>query len=315
MRFISVGALCQGLTRVFCVSVERVVLLMLRLKCLAKRKEALRGRNLSRDSQVKGAPKACIGPLGVCVTPEAVFCTLWTPVPCLRKSTVEATAGVNVSCFALHRLGTVITRLSLAVCGIELPVQRRRSGAAWRLDSSLRSHRTQRAQCRCVSSGLNKTLFASVGPNSHGRSRRQAASRFRECFTRETGWMKASRGLRLDGTPSTERAPWPQGVTMMPRNAISSISSGELLSWFAGHAGAVGRSVMFGGRSADERFLVADHGIESSQQASAHGHVGLGFADPADQSLADGLLFFVGAAERQGGLAQRPAQACASRPW
>src|SRR5208337_1611565 len=54
--FISVGAVCQ---RVFRVWVERVVLFVLCLKCLVKRKEALRGRNLPRDSQVKGAPKAC----------------------------------------------------------------------------------------------------------------------------------------------------------------------------------------------------------------------------------------------------------------
>ena len=56
--FISVGAFYQRLFRGFCVWVERVVLLMLRLKCLVKRKGALRGRNLSRDSQVEGAQDA-----------------------------------------------------------------------------------------------------------------------------------------------------------------------------------------------------------------------------------------------------------------
>jgi len=67
--FISVGAVCQ---RVFRVCVEAVVLSMLRLKCLVKRREALRGRNLSRDSQVKGAPT--VHPAsGVLVAPEAVF--------------------------------------------------------------------------------------------------------------------------------------------------------------------------------------------------------------------------------------------------
>jgi hypothetical protein len=35
--------------------------------------------------------------------------------------------------------------------------------AAGRADSSLRSHRTRRSQCRRVCSGLNKTLFALVG--------------------------------------------------------------------------------------------------------------------------------------------------------
>ena len=47
---------------------------MLRLKCLVKRKEALRGRNLSRDSQVEGAPRVHLAS-GVHVAPEAVFLT------------------------------------------------------------------------------------------------------------------------------------------------------------------------------------------------------------------------------------------------
>lgn len=46
--FISVGAVCQRLIRYFSVLVERIVLFVLRLKCLVKRKGALRGRNLSR---------------------------------------------------------------------------------------------------------------------------------------------------------------------------------------------------------------------------------------------------------------------------
>ena len=49
------------------------MLSVLRLKCLVKRKEALRGRNLSRDSQVEGAPT--VHPTsGVHVASEAVFC-------------------------------------------------------------------------------------------------------------------------------------------------------------------------------------------------------------------------------------------------
>ena len=66
--FTSVGAFCQ---RVFRVLVERVVLLMLRLRCLAKRKEALRGRNLSRDSQVEGAQRR-IRPL-MCLSRQRSF--------------------------------------------------------------------------------------------------------------------------------------------------------------------------------------------------------------------------------------------------
>ena len=45
---------------------------MLSLVCLAKRKRALRGRNLPRDSQAKGAPRACQAS-GVQGTPAAFF--------------------------------------------------------------------------------------------------------------------------------------------------------------------------------------------------------------------------------------------------
>ena len=54
--FISVGAVCQRLSAGCFLW---VVSFMLSLVCLAKRKRALRGRNLPRDSQAKGAPRAC----------------------------------------------------------------------------------------------------------------------------------------------------------------------------------------------------------------------------------------------------------------
>jgi len=44
--------------------------------------------------------------------------------------------------------------------------------AAGRLDSSLRGHRSRRSQCRHACSGPNKTISASVGPNSPCRSHR-----------------------------------------------------------------------------------------------------------------------------------------------
>jgi len=44
--------------------------------------------------------------------------------------------------------------------------------AAGRLDSSLRGHRSWRSQCRPAESGPNKTMSASVGPNSPCRSQR-----------------------------------------------------------------------------------------------------------------------------------------------
>ena len=210
--FISVGAFCQ---RVFRVCFGAIVLSMLRLKRLVKRKEALRGRNLSRDSRAEGAPTASPTSDSF-VASEVVLCaSVGRPSHASKNPSsrpVEAITSSVLATSSSHRPPKVVTRL----CGIVFPVQRRTSDAAWRLHSSLRSRRTQRAYCRCVSSGLNKTLFASVGPNSHGRSRRQAASRLRECFTRKAGWMKSSRGFRLDGTPSAERSPRPQGVARMP---------------------------------------------------------------------------------------------------
>ena len=303
--FISVGAVCQ---RVFRVCFGAVVLLMLRLKCLVKRKEALRGRNLSRDSQVKGAPM--VHPASdVPVASEVVFCA---PIGHLCHASKNPNPKPKTACAPsvfstsseYHHLPVVARHR-----GIALPVQRRTSGAARRLDSSLRSHRTQRAHCRCVYSGLNKTLFASVGPNSHGRSHRLAASHMWDSLTRHAGWINASRGLRLDGTPSAEVFPQPQSVTKMPQYAVSSIRSGGLLPPLAGHPSAVGSNIVFRGRSAGVGFFVADHGVKNSQQASAHRYVRLGSADAANEPLADRLLFFVGAAERQRGLAQRPTQA------
>ena len=45
-----------------------------------------------------------------------------------------------------------------------------------RLDSSLRSHRAWWSQCQHAYSGLNKTLFASAGPNSLQRGHQQSTT-------------------------------------------------------------------------------------------------------------------------------------------
>ena len=213
--FISVGAFCQQALPGW---VRTIGLFVLRLRCLVKRKGALRGRNLSGDSQVEGAPMVHLAS-GVHVAPEAVFLT---PIghPSHASENPPSKAGNPLaSGVRATSLGSRHWQVVARGCGIEFAIRRRTSGAAQRLDSSLRSHRTQRAKCRCVSSGLNKTLFAPVGPDSRGRSHRQAASRFRECFTRQAGWKNLSRGHRRGGTPPAERSPRPQGVTMMPQYA------------------------------------------------------------------------------------------------
>ena len=80
--FISVGAVCQRLSADCFL---RMVRFMLSLVCLAKRKRALRGRNLPRDSQAKGARKGVPG-LWSARHASGLFCPLWTLLPCLQKS-------------------------------------------------------------------------------------------------------------------------------------------------------------------------------------------------------------------------------------
>ncbi len=98
------------------------------------------------------------------------------------------------------RVAAIARRL---VGGIGSSVLRRRGVATGRWNSSLRSRRTRRSQGRRVFSGLNKTMFASAGPNSRCRGLRAAPSAeprgFREESDCRPGRMKASRGLPSDG--------------------------------------------------------------------------------------------------------------------
>ena len=87
------------------------MLFVLRLKCLVKRREALRGRNLPRDSQVGGAPR--VHPAsGALVAPGAVF---WHPLdtfvmpPKIRSQTRAWAYAL------LHRPSIPVMVLSLAV--------------------------------------------------------------------------------------------------------------------------------------------------------------------------------------------------------
>ena len=156
----------EGLTRIFFLLVERVVLLVLGLRRLVKRREALRGRNFPRDSRTSGAPMVHRAS-EVQVTSGAV---LLTPMghpndasenPLSNSDrTLSSRARVTSSGYRHFQVVALDSR-----GGIGVPILRRRSGATRRVDSSLRSLRTQRSQCRRVCSGLNKTLFASIGPN------------------------------------------------------------------------------------------------------------------------------------------------------
>src|SRR5208283_923584 len=204
--------------------------------------------------------------------------------------------------------------------GIISPIQRRRSGATRRVDSSLRSHRTWRSSCRHVCSGLNKTLFASVGPNlrCRGYRLRCPAEPGRLPQVEEQRYqsdrIKPGRGHRHDGMPWVRSLAPARDIAGIPPHVVDeSKGSSSLLS---GLAGALGRTGLVGGRSAVAprtsliRLVVADHGIQEPQEASSHGHVGLGFdaTGTTNDSLANGLLASVGLTEGRGGVAQGPAE-------
>ena len=106
-----------------------------------------------------------------------------------------------------------------------LTILRRRSKATRRLNSPLRSHRTGRASRRTVSSGLNKTLCASVGPNSRCRGHRPAnpdlpGSSLRGEKRRRLGRMNAGRGHRLDGMPRTRSLASTQDIAKIPPRVV-----------------------------------------------------------------------------------------------
>jgi len=193
--------------------------------------------------------------------------------------------------------------------GIICTVLRRVDVATWRLNSSIRSHRTLRSQCRNVFSGLNKTLFASARPNSHCRGHRQATtSTARMGQVNEDGSlpgrMKAGRGHRLDGTPvlasvakiphvvlsGLRRLAKPVSIfrPFAPRPALGSM--GEkcvcthpgrklygFLSGFPFCFGLVGTGKMIRSFASFVDRTVSHHGVECSQKSPSHSHVGLGF--------------------------------------
>ena len=142
----------------------------------------------------------------------------------------------------LHRLCTVIAKWSLLIPEAEsgVPSQRRRSGATRRVDSSLRSHRTRWSYCHRVYSGLNKTLFASIGPNlpCRGHQLRCPATPGRASTVEEQrcqlGRIKPGRGRRLDGMSPTRWLAPTQGIRRIPPHVVDSFRSRRLLSVLTG---------------------------------------------------------------------------------
>ena len=185
------------------------------------------------------------------------------------------------------------------ISGIVSAVRRSLNLTTWRVDSSLRSHRPQRSLCRCAYSGLNKSLFASVGPNSHGRDHRQDSS---------PGRINPSRGHRLDGTPNLQSLADIPGVAEIPPQIIH-IESSHLLSAFGFFgSGLIGSGQMIGPLAGLIESPVSHHGVDDPQQSSSHSHIGFGFANSLDQPLPDGFLAGIGLTEGYGSLAQSPTQ-------
>ena len=322
--FISVGAFVQA---VVCTFFGAMVGLMVCLSRLVKRKQALRARNLSRDRQADGASMASrASGHSERSEPEAVFSQPFEHLshasenaaaePLLRRLRDRVVARVRVAIRVLSVHGWHFA--SSGPGGTDRSVSRAGSCRSRRLNSSLRSHRTRRSWCRRVCSGLNKTLFASTGPNSPCRDHRGALSakpesgRPAEEASADTsqrcpsGRMKAYRGHRCDVVP--------------PRAWLGKLLLGWLgvlcdQSFWLGRVlrsalrlGRVGGCRPIGFLLAAVRFLVPDHGVQRAQQASAHRHVGPGLADPRDQAPADLLLSGIAHAQREGRLAERPTQ-------
>ena len=212
----------------------------------------------------------------------------------------------------------VIEMLEIFACqgGTHNALPRRETSMTRRLDSSLRSHRTSEAQCSAVCSGLNKTLFASVGPNSHGRGHRFSEaepSGMSLSYKYEPGRINPNRGLRADETPC-RTVPALAGVVSVPPNVNQatgltwdgSYQLGLLLS--LSQAGLVGPSFTAGRLLALVGGAIADHGKQDAQESACHGDISLGFANSPDQPLPDNFLPGVGTTKRDRSLAQGPAQ-------
>ena len=192
------------------------------------------------------------------------------------------------------------------------------SGSAmWRLDSSLRSHRAWRSQCRHAYSGLDKSLFASVGPNSRWRGHLQSTIlvvinylQAKKDISSQSR-MKPSRGHRLDGTFvsryfSLVSAKLTNAANIPPY--IVSVRSCSLLLFSFLSSCFVGVFKMIRRFCAFVKRAVSHHGVYNSQQSSAHGDIGLGLSDSFDQPLPNSFLFGIRAAKGNGSLAQCPSE-------
>jgi len=105
-----------------------------------------------------------------------------------------------------HAVLFLRTAIDLVLCpirGVVVAALRRVDAATRRGDSSLHSHQAWRSQCRNALSGPDKTLFASVGPNSRRRGYVRTTTVAARMGQRNEGnWpmsrIKAHHGRRLE---------------------------------------------------------------------------------------------------------------------
>ena len=192
------------------------------------------------------------------------------------------------------------------------------SGLAMRrLDSSLRSHRAWRSQCQHAYSGLNKTLFASVGPNSHGRSHRRSTilDVVNHLQTKKDisslGRKMLTRGHRLDGTFVSRSfsvvSAKLSNATNIPPYIVSVRSCSLLLFSFLRFC-LVSVFKMICRLCAFVKSSIPHHGVDCTQQPSSHGDISLGLSGFFDQSLPNSLLSTIRVAKSNPGLTESPSE-------
>ena len=200
--------------------------------------------------------------------------------------------------------------------GTEKAVQRRRASTPRRVDSSLRSHRAQQSYCCYACSGLNKTLFASTGPNSPWRGHPASTSSLMtdDSLSREQenscrGRKNLTRGHRYDGTFPRQSMPELLNAADIPPYVARSLSTFLSLntSSFC-FLGLVGGLEMVSGFGSLIKSSIAHHGVESSQQSAGHGDISFGFSDTMDESLSSFFLSRIVLTQGDSGFTEGPAQ-------
>ncbi len=207
-----------------------------------------------------------------------------------------------------------IGRALCHVGGMVAAVRRRWGVATRRLDSSLRSHRAWQSCCCYALSGLNKTLFASIGPNSHLRGHQAGTSSLMTkslCNEQEDscpGRKNPTRGHRNDGTFLWQSMPELLNATDIPPCVIM-LSNGFFLNTSSSSSlSLVGGVEMISGFCSVIECAIAHHGVEGSQQSSGHGDISFGITDAADESLPDFFLGSVVLTQSDGSFSESPAQ-------